>query len=91
MTEEEKKDFELSQKLIQMKEKGYNDAITAQEKVERKILLSGLGIIAAIVTAAGAIAFNQLKEKIEDKAPSEPVKIQQQAGKTVYQKSEHAR
>ena len=91
MTEEEKKDFELSQKLIQMKEKGYNDAITAQEKVERKILLSGLGIIAAIVTAAGAIAFNQVKEKIEDKSPSEPVKIQQQAGKSVYQKSEHAR
>ena len=91
MTEEEKKDFELSQKLIQMKEKGYNDAITAQEKVERKILLSGLGIIAAIVTAAGAIAFNQLKEKIEDKAPSEPAKIQQQADKRVYQKSAHTR
>ena len=91
MTEKEKKDFELSQRLIQMKEQNHNDLMTEQDKIDRNVLLGGLGIMAAIVAAAGAIAFNQQKDKIENKTPSEPAKIQQHAGKRVYQKSARTR
>ena len=91
MTEKEKKDLELSQKLIQIKEQNHNDLMTEQDKIDRNVLLGGLGIMAAIVAAAGAIAFNQVKDKIENKTPSEPAKIQQQDGKRVYQKSAHTR
>ena len=91
MTEKEKKDLELSQKLIQIKEQNHNDLMTEQDKIDRNVLLGGLGIMAAIVAAAGAIAFNHVKDKIENKTPSEPAKIQQYAGKRVYQKSAHTR
>ncbi len=91
MTEAEMKDLELSKLLIQMKEESYNRMREEQEKTDRKILLSGLGIMAAIVTAAGAIAFNHMKDKMEDRIPSEPVKIGQNVGSNTLQKAQHVR
>ena len=91
MTEAEKKDLELSKHLIQMKEENYNRMMIEREKQDRKILLSGLGIMATILTAAGAIAVNHMKNKMEDRMPSEPVKIEQHAGKNAPQKAQHVR
>lgn len=91
MTETEMKDLELSQTLVKMKEENYNRMMIEQEKRDRKILLGSLGIMATILTAAGAIAVNHMKDKMENKIPSEPVKIEQNVSKNTLQKAQRVR
>ena len=72
MTEAEKKDLELSEKLIRMKEENYTRMMIEKDKQDRNILLGFVGSMLALATAAGALWINHVK----DHNPIEPVKVQ---------------